>query len=127
MKESTFKIVVLALLVVVFTAVVITARWADQSNYNQISCPSPYPDEASSQDLSDQRQTGDLSAREDTDRAESEAGSAVSWTDLNGYSREKVQQPVDSARQAANRNEEPDDGAEPPDDSKDTYGADDVE
>ena len=63
----------------------------------------------------------------DTDRAESEAGSAVSWTDLNGYSREKVQQPVDSARQAANRNEDPDDGAELPDDSKDTYGADDVE
>ena len=81
MKESTFKIVVLSLLLVVFTAVVITARWADESDYDQISCPSQDPDDTSSQEQSPQHQTGDLSARADAGWAESEAGSAVTWTD----------------------------------------------
>lgn len=128
MKESTFKIVVLALLVVVFTAVVITARWADQSDYDHISCPSPYPNETSSQERSARHQTGDLSARADADRIEYEDTSAISWTDLNGYGRDKVQQQAGSAKRAGNSlSEEQDNGGEPPDDSKVTYGADDVE
>jgi hypothetical protein len=128
MKESTFKIIVLALLVVVFTAVVITARWADQPGYDRISCPSQYPDEASSQSQSPQQQTGDISTRVDAGWAGSEAESAISWTDLNGYSRDKVQQPDSSAIKPASRpDEEPDNGGEAPDNREDTYGSDDVE
>ena len=128
MKESAFKIVVLALLLAVFTAVAITARWVDKSDYDRISCPSKDPDKNLSQDHSSRHQTGNVSARADAGGAESEATSAVAWTDLNGYSRDKVQQQGGSAERRANRlSEEPDDGGEPPDDNKDTYGSDDVE
>ncbi len=125
MKDSSLKIVVLALLLVVFTAVVITARWADESDYDHMSCPTG---EVSSQDYSPQHQTSSLNTRAEAGKAEPEATSAVSWTDLNGYNLDEIQQQDRPGRHAAKRpSEEPDDGGEPPDKSKYTYGNDNVE
>jgi len=122
MKDSTFKIIVLALLLVVFAAVVITARWADESDYDHISCPT------SAITSPPQQPTGGLNTRAEAGRAESKATLAVSWTDLNGYNVDEAQQQDRSGKHLTKRlAEEPDDGGEPPDNSKYTYGNDDVE
>lgn len=128
MKDSVFKIVVLALLVVVFAAVVITAKWAGQPDYDHISCPTKDLGEASLNAPSARHQADDLDFGTDTGNVEPEATSAVSWSDLNGYGRDSVQQQVGSAGQVAEHpGEKPNDGAEPPDNSKRTYGNDNVE
>ena len=122
MKDSTFKIMVLALLLVVFTAVVITAKWADESDYDHISCPTG---QVTSQGHSPGQQDN---MRVETGRTRSQAESAVSWSDLNGYNVGKAQDQDSPGKQVTERlNEQPDDGSEPPDNSKYVYGDNNVE
>lgn len=86
------------------------------------------PVETSYQEPSVRYDAGQLGVAANGGQTKPEATSVVSWTDLNGYGRDKIQQQDDAPKHAASRlGEEPDDGGEPPDNRKDTYGSADVE
>lgn len=130
MKTNDFvlKIFVLVLLLIVFTAVVITSRWTDESYYANISCQDQDSFKTSSQDHSLRHQTGDFSMSTDSGMGKSEVTSSVTRTELSSHKLNEEQQQVNVTERRVNRlDEEPDEGAEPPDDSKSTYGNEDVE
>jgi len=128
MKDSVLRTVVLVVLVIVFAAVVITSRWVDEPTYAQISCPSGNPDEIASEGISTQHQASRVDAQADTGQTEPEMAFSAAWA---GRPDDNLDEPEQQAGSAAGRSsrltEEPDEGAEPPDDNKDTYGTDDVE
>ncbi|RLG00404.1 MAG: hypothetical protein DRN49_03015 [Thaumarchaeota archaeon] len=128
MKDSVLKTVVLVVLLVVFAAVVITSRWVDGSASAQISCPSGNPDEIASQSSSAQQQSNSVDRQADTGRTEPEPSLDSLWDGRSEDNLDETERQADSLNSPGARlTEERDDGAEPPDDSNDTYGTDDVE
>jgi hypothetical protein len=128
MKDSTLKVVVLVVLLVVFAAVVITSRWVDEPTYAQISCPSGNPDEIASQGSSTQHQASRVDTQADTGQTEPEMAFAPARPgrpDDNLDETEQQAGPLNN--RSARLTEEPDDGAEPPDDKEDTSGTKNVE
>ncbi len=118
MKDSVLKIAVLAMLVIVFAAVAITARWMDDSDYDHISRPSQGSDEVSSETNSSQQQPG---AWDDG----SETEFSTLWaTRPGGIAEERRAQDRSIAKRRSDwrsnhPEEELDDGGEPPDERQD--------
>ncbi len=117
MKDSVLKIAVLAVLVTVFTAVAITARWMDNSDYDHISRTSQGSDEVSSGVNSSQQQAG-------TWDTGSRAEFSTVWVSRPASEEEqKPQEPSIAQRRsdwrANHPEEELDDGGEPPDERED--------
>ncbi|UCF17152.1 MAG: hypothetical protein JSW59_06765 [Phycisphaerales bacterium] len=125
MKDSSLKFAALALLIVVFAAVAITARWADDSTCSYVNQPT--------QDTCETATKSDtpspLNTQVDPGATWAEIASADTRIDRHGSNVDAPQQQWDrSAKKLVSRpDEEQDDGGEPPDNSKHTYGKDDVE
>lgn len=128
MRHSVLKTTALALLLVVFVAVVITARWADKpAHYPQVSQEIPAADARSAQDHSALPQTG-LSHRADLSQPQVADAFAAAWS---GRADSGLIGSKNQDRSIANRTdrlgEDADKGGEPPDNSNYVYGDDDVE
>ena len=129
MKDSVLKIAALALLIVVFAAVVITARWTDDSACSHVNQPTRITCEIATKSGPTQSQTSHLNTQADA----GDNWAKIRPVDTQGdHLGSNVDDPEHrqnrSAKKLASRpEEEPDEGAEPPDNSKDTYGKDDVE
>ena len=128
MKDSVLKTVVLVVLLIVFAAVVITSRLVDEPANAGIICPSQNPDDTVSQSSSTQQQSSSVETPADTGWTESEPSSGPTWVGRSAGNLYETKQQAGSVNsRSSSLTEEPDDGAEPPDDNKDTYGPDDVE
>ena len=118
MKDSVLKFAVLAVLVIVFAAVAITARWMDDSDYDQISRPSQGSDEVSFETNSSQQQAGTWDTGSKTEFS-------TVWAARSGSSAEERESQERSTAErrsdwrSNHPSEELDDGGEPPDERED--------
>jgi hypothetical protein len=132
MKDSVLKFVALALLIVVFATVVITARWADNSTCDKVNKPAQATCEIALKSNPIKYQTTHVNTQVDTGDNWARIASAGMRNDNLGSTVEdrEQQQGHSTQERASQPEEEPDDGAEPPDDNednKDSYGKADVE
>ena len=128
MKDSVLKYAALALLIVVFAAVVITARWVDDSECSYVNQPTQVTCEIATKSGPNQSQTSHVNAQVYVGDNWPKIASADARPDRLGNNIDNPEHWDRSvARPASRSEEEPDEGAEPPDDNKDTYGTDDVE
>ena len=127
MKDSVLKFAALALLIVVFAAVVITARWTDDSACSHVNQPAQVtceiatksgPTQSQTSPVNTQVNVGDWAKIASVDTRANRFGSNIDDPEHRDRS---------AARPVSRHEEEPDEGAEPPDNSEDTYGKDDVE
>ncbi len=132
MKDSVLKWAALALLIVVFAAVAITARWADNSACSNVKMPAQVTCEIATKSDNAQHQTSRGDTQRDTGDNWAGITSAGTRNDHLGSTVEdwEQQEGHTAEKPASQPEEEPDDGAEQPDDNdnnKDSYGKADVE
>ncbi len=123
MKDSVLKIAALAMMVIVFAAVAITARWIGDSDYDHISRPCQGSDEVSSGASS--CQASRVSTEAGTWDAVSRSELSTVWAAGHDSSSDDQKQSYRSTaeRRAAWRSNHPkkehNDGGEPPDGRED--------
>ena len=130
MKASVVKIAALVLFLTVFCIVALTARWAEKSGYDHINHQSDQADESVPDSAAHWNRVDSISPGTNVTEAEPETENPflAGWIGRSGNKHDQAELEGLSGDQQSNRlSEESDDGGEPPDDSKDTYGTDNVE